>query len=229
MRKKRPQNDTSPHICFLYIPTLFLTYRSSPLIGLLPLLAPLKVICSCKMPASFFFLNLAFSNSLTLQCGCAWHIHPHTPRACLPPHTSPHTPDTHYIQIQPTHCICIHTTYTDTHILYMHTPTHHIYPTAQTLYAHTPYIVLYIHTHHIHTHTLKDTPLLHTPHTHHHHTHPTYPTYKHPTNTHTMYTHTTLTPTTFTHKGQLRRPSVPSLQGLPRVLSRVTSVCHACS
>ena len=66
-------------------------------------------------------------------------------------------------------------------------------------------------------------------HTHHHHTHPTYPTYKHPTNTHTMYTHTTLTPTTFTHKGQLRRPSVPSLQGLPRVLSRVTSVCHACS
>ena len=45
-----------PHTC-LYTLTLFLDKCSSSLIWQLPLLASLKVICSCKVPVSFFWTS----------------------------------------------------------------------------------------------------------------------------------------------------------------------------
>ena len=113
---------------------------------------------------------------------CTAHIHTHTPRACTPPHTSPHTPDTRYIHIHPTHCICILTTYAHTHITHTHLHTTYIpqhkhicthIPRTYYIYIHTPHTHLNIHpspTPHIQT-PHKHTPCTHTSHCHTHHFH----------------------------------------------------------
>ena len=156
------------------------------------------------------------SPSLTpLPCNVGVHsTHTHAYTTCMhtPTHITTHSRYTLYTYTP--HTLYMHTYHIRTHTYYAHPPTHHIHTTAQAyMHTHPPYI-LYIHTHP--THTLKHTPLPHTPHTN-------------TPQTHTVYTHIALSHPPLSHTRTVVSAQWPSLQGLPRVLSNVTSVCHACS